>query len=226
MSPLPDNDAYRGLQRLFSGTDERNALDFIVRLTLGQAATATLVQVVEVTPPADPVGDVGNVDVKPMVAQIDGAGNATPHGIIYGVPYFRLQGGTNAVIMDPKPGDIGLAVFASRDISSVKSTKAPANPGSRRQFDMADALYVGGFLNGTPTQYVRFSDDGIDLVSPTAVTITAPQATIDGPLHLTGQLTADAGATFADDVVADGISVSTHKHGGVTTGAGQTGVPV
>jgi len=65
-------------------------------------------------------------------------------------------------------------VFASRDISAVKSSKGQANPGSWRSHDMADGLYVGGLLNGTPVQYVQFTAGGINVVSPSKVTVQAP----------------------------------------------------
>ena len=57
-------------------------------------------------------------------------------------------------LIDPTQGDIGLAIFADRDISSVRANRAQANPGSYRRFDMADGVYIGGILNGMPTQTV------------------------------------------------------------------------
>jgi hypothetical protein len=63
--------------------------------------------------------------------------------------------------MDPVVGDIGYAVIADSDISSVKASKGAATPGSLRKFDLSDAIYVGGILNGTPQQYVEFTDQGI-----------------------------------------------------------------
>lgn len=182
---------------------DRNAIDFLIRVTMGQMATATIVQVQTVTPPDDPLGPAGTVDVKPMVAQLDGSGQPVEHGTVYGLPYLRLQGGPNAVILDPKPDDIGLAVFASRDISAVKATKAPANPGSRRQFDMADGLYVGGFLNGTPTQYVRFHDGGIQIVTPGNVEIQA-----GGDVSVTADGTASVTAPAVNVDGADTVTVT------------------
>jgi len=253
---LPADDAYRGAQRLPDAVDERNAIDFMVRMTLGQIATATVVRV-EAVSNAGAVSPVGTVDVLPLVAQLDGAGNATPHGTVYGLPYFRLQGGTDAVIMDPKVGDLGLAVFASRDISSVKANKAPSNPGSRRQFSMADGLYLGGFLNGTPEQYVRFHAGGVQVVTPgdveiqaggdvtvtadgtasvtaptvsvdgaTSVTVTSADIQLDGPVHITGAVTGDSTAIFTGAVTGAGIGLSTHKHTGVTVGGGTSTGPV
>lgn len=128
--------------------------------------TATLVRVEACTNDGE-LSPVGFVDVTPLVNQVDGAGNPTPHVTIFGLPYSRFQGGTSAIILDPQAGDIGVAVFASRDISKVKSTKAQANPGSLRTYDFADGIYLGGLLNGTPTQYIRFTDSGIEIVADT-----------------------------------------------------------
>ena len=141
-------------------------MDFMVRAINSRNVTATLVLVKAVTGGGQAVDVPGTVDIQPMVAQLDGKGNAMPHGTIYNVPYVRAQGGTNAVIIDPVVGDIGLAVFASHDISSVKASKKPANPGSRRRFDWADAIYVGGMLNAAPAQYIRFTSTGDVEIKP------------------------------------------------------------
>ncbi len=204
--------SYGGAASPADSSSEYNTLDFIIRQTMGKLATCTLVQIVTVTP-AD-----GTCDVRPMIAQIDALGVATPHGIIHNVPYVRLQGGANAVIIDPAVGDIGIAIFASRDTSTVKATKAPGLPGSRRSYDWADALYVGGVLNGVPTQFVRFTDDGIEITSPTMVTVTAPEIAMDGHVTFSEMPT-------MPDATIDGKVFSEHHHGGVTTGGGTTGAP-
>ncbi|MDR0478494.1 MAG: oxidoreductase, partial [Burkholderiaceae bacterium] len=210
----------------------------------------TLVQVQSCTNAGD-LSPVGRVDVQPLVNQLDGALNAVPHAVVYDVPYLRVQGGANAVIIDPQPGDIGIAVFASRDISAVKSSRQQSNPGSGRKMDMADALYLGGVLNGAPAQYVRFGDDGITVHSPqkitlsapnieinadNAITATAPQATINAATLINGPLSqgtgeAGGGATMAGplqvsaDVTAGGVTLMQHTHPGVQTGDGNTGAP-
>lgn len=81
-------------------------------------------------------------------------GVPVPHGILYNVPYIRLQGGARAFVCDPAVGDIGLIIVCGRDISTVKTTRDAAAPGSFRQHDMADALYLGGLLNAAPTEYI------------------------------------------------------------------------
>ena len=46
---------------------------------------------------------------QPLVNMLDGAGDATEHGTIFGLHYTRLQGGANAIILDPQVDDIGWA---------------------------------------------------------------------------------------------------------------------
>lgn len=197
---------YQGSQRLSDQAGKFNALAFLVRAMLGDVATATIVRVEAVSNDGG-VSPVGTVDILPLVAQVDGFGVAQEHGTIYGCPYMRLQGGANAVILDPQVGDIGIAVFASRDISSVIANKGPANPGSRRTHSMADGLYIGGVLNGTPEQYVQFSDAGITLSSPNAVTLQAPAVTIDASAVVVAADTVTVNATEAITLAAETTSV-------------------
>ena len=192
------------------------AQSFLINSIINRLATTAVVRVVRVSN-AGEVAPVGLLDVVPMVNQVNGDGDPTEHGVIHNVPYFRLQGGTNAIIIDPQVNDIGIAVFCSRDISAVKRTKATANPGSNRKFDWADALYVGGILNGVPTQYLRTSASGIDITSPTAITMNAPSITIAGT-----NITINGATAITGTLTNNGHDVgSTHRHtssGGVGVG--------
>lgn len=138
---------------------EQNGLNFAIQQAMLKLQTSLPVRVMAVRNAG--LAPVGQVDIQVLVDMVDGQGNTVQHGIISNVPYFRLQGGTNAVIVDPSPGDIGMACFCSRDISAVKSVKDAAPPGSWRSHDFSDALYLGGFLNGTPTSYIQITDGGI-----------------------------------------------------------------
>jgi hypothetical protein len=106
---------------------------------------------------------------------IDGFGKITPHVTVFGLPYLRIQGGANAVIIDPQVGDIGVAVFASRDISQIKATRKQGGPGSGRSYDWSDGIYLSTVLSASaPTQYIQFNADGISVVSPSGqITLTA-----------------------------------------------------
>jgi hypothetical protein len=204
-----------GQQDGSSPIGDYNAIHFVITQMLGKVHTATLVQVKSVTNSGG-VSAVGFVDVQPLVNQLDGAGNSVPHGTLHSLPYFRIQGGGNAVILDPQVGDIGVAIFSDRDISTVAAAKSQSNPGSYRRFDMSDGMYLGGFLNGTPTQYVDFSASGITVFSPNLIklqandiqliaptveinasgsaTITTPTFTVNGATVLNGPLSQGVGA--------------------------------
>src|SRR3954470_11838233 len=92
---------YQGAQNPSSATSEYNTHAFVIRQILSQISTATLVQIKAVTN-AGGIAPVGFVDVLPLVNQIDGGNGAMPHGVVHNVPYFRLQGGANAIILDPQ----------------------------------------------------------------------------------------------------------------------------
>ena len=159
----------------FSG--DYNAQLFVIRQVLSKVNVAAIVEILAVYGGA--VGPVGYVDVQPLVNQTDGYGNAIPMGIIRHLPYMRAQGGTNAIIIDPQVGDVGICIFADKDSSGVVATSAQANPGSRRRFAVTDGIYLGGMLNGTPVQYIQFLANAISIVSPNTVNINAPQVNVN-----------------------------------------------
>lgn len=202
-----NNGTPTGQQQPSATWGEFNNLAWMVRQAIARLQTATLVRVVACSN-NDTVSPVGTVDVVPLVNQIDGQGVATPHVTIFNVPYSRTQGGANAIIIDPKPGDIGIAVFASRDITKVKTTKATGNPGSLRSYNFADALYVGAALNNAPEQFIQFTDETITLLALVEIIMNVPL------VSLTGQLVA------IGDVIGAEISLQHHTH--IT---GVTGMP-
>jgi hypothetical protein len=145
---------------------------FVIRAALAGLRTAMPVKVLEVTNNGG-VSPIGFVNVQPLVSGEDGMGNAWPHGTIYNVPYMRIQGGSNAVIIDPQVGDIGIATVCDRDISTVKNASAVSAPGSLRRHDMSDIVYLMTIIGAAPTQYIQFNSSGITVNSPNAVTINA-----------------------------------------------------
>lgn len=202
---MSNNFGYTGVNNPGDGVGESSAIMFMVKQALSRVNTTTLVKIVAVTNSGG-LSQVGFVDVQPLVNQVDGANNAMPHGVLRHLPYFRLQGGANAIIIDPQVGDIGIAVFASRDISTVAAIKAQANPGSWRSLSMADGLYLGGVLNGVPTQYVQFSAAGIAIHSPSAIVLSAPDIQLNAA---TVEINATTSAAITAPVVAVNASAST-----------------
>lgn len=170
MNEKTSGQGHPGQQGLTDNLTDYTVMQFLIEQTLARVRTATLVRVTAVEVPNDGLAPVGFVDAVPIVKQMDGAGKAFPHGTVFNLPYFRMQGGANAVICDPKAGDVGVAVICDRDISSVKATRAEAGPGSRRRFGLADGLFFGGMLNVKPTCYVRIKDELIEMTPDEGVT--------------------------------------------------------
>ncbi len=213
----------KGWQQIQDISTEYGVLRFVIRSMLLKMQTAMPVRVLAVSNNGE-VAVAGTVDVLPLVQTAQADGTSLEHKPIYGVPYMRVQGGANAIIMDPQVGDVGIAVFCSRDINGVKADPSSPHgepPSSARAYDWSDAIYLGAVMWGVPSNYVRFPADGsIEVVSPVKITLSAPAIELDGPVTATSTINATG------DVVGAGTSLHTHKHGGVTTGGGQTGVPV
>ena len=167
------------------------ALSFqnVVKSLIGNDHTSLLVQVLSVA------SSNLSCSIKPLTMLIDAQNNAYERGVINNVPFFRLQGGINGIICDPQVGDIGLAVFCERDISMVKRNKVQSPPSSKRQYDLNDAVYIGGFLNNTPQQYIQFTDIGINIKTIGDVNINGMVIRKDGTI-----------------VTKDGVILDTHIH--------------
>lgn len=221
-----------------SATTDYSRLAFVFTQLLRGKAFATIVSVQACSNDGGIV-PVGTVDVLPLVNQVDGAGNPTPHTTIYGLPYTRVQGGDNAVIIDPAVGDLGIAVFASRDISNVVATKAQAGPGSNRICDYADGMYIGGLLNGTPVNYVLITDSLAKVFHTTKIVLSAPTVEVDASTkfnvvspdsEFSGNITAQGTIIGVTQVVqgsgGSAVHLSSHEHSGVTPGGGVSGAPV
>lgn len=201
-----------------------------VQQELKKVETSLPVQVVSVS--GTGTGPVGYVDVKPLVQQLTVSGQPVSQGIITNLPYCRIQGGANAFIVDPEVGDIGIAVFASRDISGVKNAKRESPPASRRTFSLNDGFYIGGILNKAPTQWVYINPDGeVHIKALKKIILDAPLIEFDGNMTQTagkGNTATFRGGinNIGGDIVSNGISLEHHKHPGVSRGSSRTDEPV
>ena len=226
-------------------TSDVGRIQFLIRSALSGLRTAMPVKVLSVTNSGG-LSSIGTVSVQPMVSAIDGNNQPWMHGTIYNVPYLRIQGGSNGIILDPMVGDIGIATVCDRDISTVKNTKSISAPGSNRKNDMSDMVYLMTIIGAAPTQYIQFNSSGITILSPTKVTINAPNIEIDASsscainapsIVLNGAISQGSGSnagnavfggsiTATGNIIGGGISLDTHHHTGVQTGSGNTGGPV
>ncbi|RJF92990.1 phage baseplate assembly protein V [Sphingomonas cavernae] len=141
------------------------------------------------------------------------------------VPWFAPRAGETAIWSPPSVGEQVLLISPEGDMESavallgVYSDDNPA-PG--------DSL----------TELIRFKDGAIISYDPEAhalsailpdgatAEITAPGGlTITGDVTIEGDVTINGKAEASEDVVGGGISLKSHKHGGVAAGGAKTAVP-
>lgn len=163
---------------------------------------------IELAKVVDIRGSVPNlvVDVLPLVSRKDRSGAMIRNSILYDIPVFRLQRGDSAIIMNPVIGDIGMIAVCDRDTSIARANRKESAPGSKRAHSKSDGLYLGGFLNQQPTQFIEFADDAINITSPNPVNITCTKANIiapDGVDMTTPLLHVIGGAIKADKDMTD-----------------------
>lgn len=220
---------------------EYNAIEFVVRQVLSKMRTALRVKVIRGPYdkdgrdiPVGTIGAIGFVDVQPLVNQIDGRNQATPHGVVYRLSYHRYQSGYGAIIADPKAGDIGHIVAGDRDASSVISTGSQANPGSRRTYDMADGMYHGQVQAGAPEQYLTYLENGLRLEDKNGNKIEFGEGGIKITDKNGNVIDMNSGGIFAngakigmdgDVTTKHGTSLDHHVNTLVTPGSADTGPP-
>jgi len=167
-------------------SDDYNAFRFLTRQILAEINTSIPARVESVN--ADK-----SVNIVIMINQLMANNDASEHGIIYNVPYHQLQAGAFGIIAKPAVGDMGMALFSSRDIANLKKVSQtaqpaqPVNPASLRRLDFSDVIYIGGVFNRSPTSYIEGTDTAINIVTET-LSITADNINLTGQVNITGSL--------------------------------------
>ena len=194
---MANNGPVKGNKRATSGSTQYNAMEFLIRNVIQGLVNTAIPVIVTAVDAGGASEPTGYVTVKPLVCQVDGFGETLDPAELFRVPYARVQGGVAALVIDPVPGDVGLAVFAKSDCSGVAQMQSkPVQPGSFRKFSMSDGFYLGGFLNRAPSVYVEVKQDqSIVITASSGVTVNAPTVTVP-----------------SGDVIASGISLNSHTH--------------
>lgn len=96
---------------------------------------------------------------------------------------------------------------------------------------------VADNIDMTASEQITMTSPEITMTASTSVTLDTPLTTLTGAIQggtnpaydktatFNGNVTTTETITADVDVVADGISLKSHTHGGVQTGGGSTGVP-
>lgn len=221
---MSNTDVGAGQQTPYDSSTEFDVISFIVRQRIALLDTMKLVQIVAVHPGTGTPPIAGTVDVQLLVQQIDGSGNVQSNGVVYGIPFFRLQGGKWAVICDPDVGDFGYVVCSDRDVSNVVKNPGQATPGSYRKYSVSDGVYVGGCINQVPVATIDLRRDGtLKITDANGIVLdtTSGSLVITGNVEVNGTLKIDKLETGEDGLnVSGAISATgeiTAKSGGASS---------
>lgn len=162
-------------------------------------------------------------------------------------PISNLSGGGIGIFFPVTTGDIGWLEVADRDTSNFKESdmKNSVSPRtlSGKEFnfgsftpDVIKGVKVAStdygkllITNIEGTAKITISPSGeIEIVAPDSIKITSPDIEITAETQIkatTPNFIIDGTLTVSEDVIANEISLVSHTHGGVTTGAGNTSIP-
>ena len=223
----------RGIGDIYQSSTAYNANNQQIQKDLQKINTVFLARITAVN--GGGTGGSKTVSATPLICQIDANGNKLNSPVLVEVPYYRVQAGTGALILDPVVGDIGVFVCAKRDISNIKNgVSDPQVPASFRSFDLADSIMIATIHTGVASTYIHISPDGqtIEINAPTSLTvntatatITASKTTINGDVEINGNLDVKGGMNSTGDLNCGGISFLNHVHGGITAGGSDTETP-
>ena len=147
--------------------DEFNSLSFVVNSIISdRVKTAELVRVITNN------GD-GTLDVLPIISDVDSEGNAISETPIFGVKFIEWQYGINAIQAQPAIGDVGLLVVCTKDTKNAQSGVV----GDLGSFELESGIYLGGLkgFNQAPTQYIKFTENGIEITTPKTLTVNTTE---------------------------------------------------
>lgn len=176
--------------------------------------------------------------IKGTLEDESGAVQSVNLPLLINVPICFPSAGGFIITLPLAANDEVLVVFSSRCIDAWWQSGGVQRPMEARMHDLSDGFAIpgprsltkipGGAISATGAQirndagtsYVEIASNGkVKLVSPSEIDITAPTVVVTGALQVSGAI---SGASVA----AGGIGLTTHKHSGVTVGAGNSGGPI
>lgn len=110
--------------------------------------------------------------------------------------------GEQVTLLCPEADIAGAVILRGLNCTAFPAPASDANP----------ALY------GPAGLVITLTGDGIQITAPGKVTVT-------GDVEITGDVDVTGTITTPEDVLADGISLKSHTHGGVQSGGSNTGAP-
>ena len=190
--------------------------------------------------------------VQPLIMMVTTAGDTIQRAPVASVPVFQIGAGGFVLNFNLNAGDLGWIKANDRDISHFIRSFSQQKPNTFRLHSFEDGVFFPNVLTGFTideedaenvvlqtldgSQRVAIWPDKIKITSDSEIILDAPVTRILGDLYAGDGYGGTGEAHFAGDIFVDGdvfgdadgttISLNTHVHSGVQTGASNTGQPV
>lgn len=157
------------------------------------------------------------------------------------VPVIRPETQRAYIQLKINVGDRGIVKFCDKSIEVYRQNGSENKTNDDRVHSLSDGVFQLGFLPesekfiypdgeiviGLKNGYCVLSIDenGNLTLKSKQIKIEADSTEVKSPISITGNVSITGTLTASTDVIANTISLTGHKHGGVATGTGKTGVP-
>jgi hypothetical protein len=177
------------------------------------------------------------IAIQAMVSDAKGEQTAQTIKPLVDVPVVFMGGGNMVATFPISVGDEALIIFADRGIDFWFARGGVQRPAETRAHSLSDGIAIVGprslarslvNLSSTTAQF-RTVDAStfVEIAGGGVVNIVAPGGlNIRGPVNITGDVNVTGEVTASEEGTFNSIQVSTHLHGGVQPGMGDTGVPI
>ena len=149
------------------------------------------------------------------------------------VPVDLVYGGGFVIRPVYEAGDLGFVVYLDRDSDSTIAKGSEADPNTERLHSGDDAIFFGGIrigskqITGLPSKKLCLgTDDGSIYIAIGKDKINIKgDVEIEGNVKIIGKEDVTQTVTALVDVIGGGISLKSHVHTDVETGANTSGPP-
>ncbi len=155
--------------------------------------------------------------IRPTLPKRLADGRELPAPDVISVPMVWPTSGGATITMPVAAGDGVLLHFSSRSLDGwlAGETSSPDDP---RMFDLSDAIATPGLSASRPAVHaenlvISFGGASISITPGGEIILHAVKITTDSPIESTST------------IKAQGVGLTTHRHGGVMSGGSNTGGP-
>lgn len=164
----------------------------------------------------------------------DGSTTTVNYPLLVDVPIVFPSAGGFTITFPIAAGDEVLVIFASRCIDAWWQSGGIGRPMEARMHDLSDGFAIPGpksqpkKISGISSTALQIRNDAgdayIEIAADGKVKIVSSEFDLVGNLKVTGNI--QATGTIVADSLATAISLTNHRHTGVTGGTGFSGDPI